>query len=216
VYCTNNPVNAIDPDGRIVYLRYRGENGKIVQFAFDPQNQQNIPNNSFVRDFVSAYNYNIENGGGENMFNAANDPNREYFVADANIYNPEKRGTAYDPQYGERIIKWESRKGLRFDGDKRQSPATRLEHEFDHAVDDARNGNAHRLRRREPAGPFVNKEEQRVIEGTESKTARANGEDIRRHHHGSVYDVKSSTSTEENWKFIRSLLNFVNGALQAQ
>ena len=173
----------------------RGNNGKTVQYTFNPQNQQNIPDNSFVRDFVAAYNYNINNGGGDNMFNAANDSKREYIVVDANICNV--RETAYAPQYGERRIKWESRKGLRFDGDKRQSPATRLEHEFDHAVDDATDGVAHKLRKKELSEPFKNKEEQRVIEGSESKTAQANGEDICKHHYGKTYDVNSSISTEE-------------------
>ena len=187
-----------------------------MQFTFNPQNQQHIPDNSFVRDFVAANNYNIDNGGGENMFVAANDPNREFIVADANIYNIENRETAYDPQYGERIIKWESRKGLRFVGNKRQSPATRLEHEFDHAVDDAINGTAHRNRKAEPAGIFRNKEEQRVIVGSESRTARANGEDVRMHHFGSTYDVKSSTSTAGNWEMFLSLLNYVNDILQNQ
>jgi RHS repeat-associated protein len=194
-YCAGDPVNKFDPDGRIVYLRYKGENGKTVQYTFNPQNQQNIPDNSFVRDFVSAYNYNIENGGGDNMFNAAHDSKREYIVVDANICKVQE--TAYVPQYGERKIKWESRKGMRFDDDKRQSPATRLEHEFDHAVDDANNGSAHRYRRGEPAGRYGNEEEQRVIEGSESKTALANGEDIRKHHYGSIYDVENSTSTDE-------------------
>lgn len=196
-YCLGNPVNAIDPDGRIVYLKYRGNNGKTVQYTFNPQNQQNIPDNSFVRDFVAAYNYNINNGGGDNMFNAANDSKREYVVVGANLFSKEHQKTEYVPQDGERKIKWESRKGLRFDGDKRQSPATRLEHEFDHAVDDANNGTNHRTRGSLPAGRFGNKEEQRVIEGSESKTAQANGEDIRKHHYGSTYDVENSTSTEE-------------------
>jgi len=194
-YCMGDPVNKFDPDGRIVYLKCREKNGKTVRYTFNPKNQQNIPDNSFVRDFVAAYNYNIENGGGDNMFNAVNDPKREYIVVDANICNV--RETAYDPQYGERRIKWESRKGLRFDGDKRQSPATRLEHEFDHAVDDATDGVAHKLRKKELSEPFKNKEEQRVIEGSESKTAQANGEDIRKHHYGKTYDVNSSISTEE-------------------
>ena len=200
VYCANNPVNAFDPDGRIIILRFRYKDGKLRDYPFNPQKQQTIPDHYFVHDFVSAYSYNIENGGGDNMFKAANDPNREYIVIDANVYwEGQKRRTEYLPEYGERRIKWESRRGLRFDGDKRQSPATRLEHEFDHAVDDSANGTEHRLRRKEPDGQYGNKEERRVIEGSEKKTSLANGEDVRSHHLGKTFKTKNSISTEEEF-----------------
>ena len=72
--------------------------------------------------------------------------------------------------------------------------ATRLEHEIDHAVDEADNPSEHRGRRTTPNGQFDNEEEKRVILGSELKTATANGEATRNNHNGSPYKVSSPIS----------------------
>ena len=45
------------------------------------------------------------------------------------------------------IVLWESRKGIILSNGKRQSPAVRLEHEFDHAIDDWKSAKNHREKR---------------------------------------------------------------------
>ena len=55
VYCMNNPVNAIDPDGRYVWLLYNvTENGKTTQkeFYFDGT-QSKCPNDPFIKAFIN-------------------------------------------------------------------------------------------------------------------------------------------------------------------
>ena len=90
-------------------------------------------------------------------------------------------------------ISWESRKGLKNSYGGKQSPATRMEHEFDHAIDNINNSHNHRIRREEADAQYDNKEEKRVITGSERKTARANKEDIRYNHKGKTFDVSGST-----------------------
>ena len=131
-YCANNPVNAVDPDGKTIYVVYY-QGGKTHYYIFDGTIGK-IPNNPFVLDFIEAYNYNRKNGGGDNMYKAATDPKLKIFVKDATKYqNIKKRTTEYDWGGENLIIRWESRKGLLTTEGGHQSPATRLEHEFAHA-----------------------------------------------------------------------------------
>ena len=106
----------------------------------------------------------------------------------------ETLGTNYYAQDGQQIVTWESRIGLKTSTNGAQSPATRLEHEIDHAVDEADHPSEHRGRRDTPNGQFVNEEEKRVILGSEFKTATANGETTRNNHYGTPYKVSSPIS----------------------
>ena len=199
-YCANNPVNAVDPDGKTIYVVYY-QGGKTHYYIFDGTIGK-IPNNPFVLDFIEAYNYNRKNGGGDNMYKAATDPKLKIFVKDATKYqNIKKRTTEYDWGGENLIIRWESRKGLLTTEGGHQSPATRLEHEFAHAENHYNNSQAYRKRRdNKKVGSYGNEEEKYVIKGAEAKTAKANGEDIRRNHFGTTYDVISSFSTTPLYK----------------
>ena len=84
-------------------------------------------------------------------------------------------------------------KGLKQGG--KQSAATALEHEMDHAVDDANNHKQHVERRQMGDSNYDNKEERRVITGSEAQTAKGNKEAIRRNHRGTSYRTASPTST---------------------
>ena len=101
---------------------------------------------------------------------------------------------------GKQIITWESRKGLKTTEGGRQSAATILEHEFDHAVDNLKNGSAHRLRSNTYNEQYDNEEEKRVIEGSEAKTALSHGEAVRKNHQGETYETINPRSTIENKK----------------
>ena len=75
---------------------------------------------------------------------------------------------------GIKIIKWW------------RSPAVRLEHEFDYAVDDIKN---HTDRRNVNSKDYDNAEEKRVIIGSEAETARKLGQGIRYAHKGTTFAV---------------------------
>lgn len=85
-------------------------------------------------------------------------------------------------------IAWDPYSALRTTRGGRQSPALGLGHEVDHAVENAA------LQARLQATPdarYDNKEERRVITGSERHAARVLGESIRFDHSGSTYRVNS-------------------------
>ena len=136
VYCLNNPIRYVDLDGKDIYIYFTGKDGKTYTYRFNGNKDENIPNNSYVRDFISAYNFNIKNGGGDNLKEAACNPNIKIYVSgnsEENHFVSGRKPTVY----------WKSRQGLKTTDGKYQSPATVLEHEFDHAVDNYRNHRNH-------------------------------------------------------------------------
>ncbi|OQP55780.1 DUF6443 domain-containing protein [Niastella populi] len=109
----------------------------------------------------------------------------------------------YDPET--KTIHWDPTGGVSVDN-AILSPATVLNHELDHAVDHNKNPKAHEERadRNSPNGKdaqYGTKEEKRVIEGTEQKTARALGEIpkgfvTRKNHGGYNYPTTGPTTTK--------------------
>ena len=190
-YCKNNFVNAIDLDGNRIVVWYKDDKGKDKSFVFTGKKIK-IPDNQFVRDFVQAYNYNVGNGGEKAMQFAAK-ADYDYHIEDAT--NQEEVVTIYhNGGRNDKVIFWESRKGLLLSNGGRQSAATRLEHEFDHYVDDVKNHKAHSDRQNVYKTSYKNMEEYRVISGNEAFTAKRNGEGVRHNHYGKTYKTKSSTS----------------------
>ncbi|GHT25198.1 cell well associated RhsD protein [Bacteroidia bacterium] len=162
----NNPVNYVDPDGRDVIVWYQDDKEKWRSWTFNGTNQSEAPQNQYVQDFITAYNYNIKNGGGENMSTLAN--SREMSVQlkyGDNYFDKKQNAIFWDPKYAS-----ETKEGHVY------SPATILEHEGDHTLDYKKNPEAHNKRVGTLDKQYENKEERRVITGSEAKTARANGE----------------------------------------
>jgi RHS repeat-associated protein len=176
VYCANNPVNAIDPDGRTINILYYRD-GKIYKYKFDGEIRGNEPNNAFLKDFLVAYKYNTDNGGGESMKAVATN-----LKIEVNLMQSKSGKSFYYYEYGEQKISWGSRKGLITSEGGFQSPATILEHEFTHALHHAMDGPSYRRRKETGLSKYKNAEEKKVITGAESKTAKANGESIRKDH----------------------------------
>ena len=98
--------------------------------------------------------------------------------------------TLYQNSNRRYTIFWEARKGIILSNRKRQSPAVRLEHEFDHAMDDIDNHKNHESRNVWLDNQYDNGEERRVITGSEAETARKLGQGIRYDHYGTAYLVK--------------------------
>lgn len=187
-YCLDNPVNVVDPDGKEVFILYQDKKGKYKAFFYNGR-QRYVPNNQFVLDFVHTYNYLKANNIGTNVRNAVENADILIGVHEMNI-------TQYINESQMPIVLWESRKGIILSNGKRQSPAVRLEHEFDHAIDDWKSAKNHREKRMTYDKQYGNKEERRVIEGSETRTARKLHQGIRKDHIGSTYPVKDPRFTK--------------------
>ncbi|NQD71421.1 RHS repeat-associated core domain-containing protein [Sphingobacterium shayense] len=170
-YAINNPIMFVDPDGEDIKIWYKVEqNGveKSMSFVFNGDNSNDAPNNYFVKSFIQAYNYNIENGGGDNLLVAATS-------TDYTIELVEGEGSSTN-----RSVFWNPFEAAEYLSNANEkivlSPATILEHEFDHSVSKKTDPDRHRDRVKTKDENFTNKEEERVIKGSESKTGQKNGE----------------------------------------
>ncbi len=160
-YALNNPIVFVDPDGNDIRIFYDGGH-----FDFNGSNYNSVPKNSFVTNVLTAYAYNVSNGGGQNMMDAALS---DKIVSVRNGSEDLLHGNSTLP--GTNAIKWNAEQGMLQiaedgDGNKRwvvTSPASSLEHEFAHKSEDRIDGDR-------------NKEEERVITGPQTDTAKANGE----------------------------------------
>ena len=198
-YCANNPVMYIDPDGKDIYIQYKDNNGKFQTFHFNGFGGKSIkiPRNQFVKDVISAYLYNASDGKMNSMIKAATNSKYKVFVRDAtdpDVINEPKN--LYVKDSGKHIVTWLSRKGLETTEGGRQSAATGLEHEFDHAVSSIDDPDF-KKRANTYNEQYDTEEEKRVIEGSETKTALSHGESVRSNHKGKYYDTTSPISTSK-------------------
>ena len=141
---------------------YGDENGKQRYFMFNGINAAQAPQNSFVKDVITAYNYNVANGGGENMQAIATDKKMRIGAVETgydNVYLPNANAIRFNPTAG-----------LKLDDGNILSPATGLEHEAAHAVNNKKGVDS------KINNKYGTTEERSVIKGAELKTAKANGE----------------------------------------
>ena len=177
-YCLNNPVKNIDPDGRYVWLLYNvTKNGKTTQkeFYFDGT-QSKCPNDPFIKAFIKVYNTMKAMGTGEPLIEGVTSKKIGLYVGEGsrNHYDPEQNTVWWDYKYAT----------LTTDGGKR-SAAISLVHEFDHGVDYNKHPTEHLFNTDPKTGydpQYDNKEERRVITGSEKKTAEALGQATRTNH----------------------------------
>ena len=102
--------------------------------------------------------------------------NHKYSVS---VYmNSDNLSKYYQNNGGFPVIIWNPDEGFKTDTGVILSPATIFTHEADHAIDDLNNSKAHSERRSLKSNDIkdANKEEARVIQGSERLAAIANGE----------------------------------------
>ena len=193
-YCANNPMRYIDADGNAIKIWYKDKNGNNTYYRFSGfhgQKSIKIPNNQFVKDVISAYVYDTKNGGGKAFLKAVHGKHYIY-IDDARL---ETGGTNMFSVNGHQpTVYWNPEFGIITSTGGRQSPATILDHELDHAVDDVMNPNLHNQRENRIDSKFENLEERRVILGSETITAIRNGEAPRNDHKGIPFRVSNPTS----------------------
>ena len=176
-FCANNPIKFIDPTGEDILIWYKDDNNNWQTWSFTGSNQDQAPRNQFVSDFMTAYNYNVENGGGDNLKNAAISTDFTVNVVGTTEHSERKDMDTGKPQL-ESFVRWNPTEGLETSKGT-LSPATILEHEMDHGVQYQTKTEQYLKDKdvNKSSDPhFSNKEEKRVITGSEYKTGVANGE----------------------------------------
>jgi hypothetical protein len=108
-------------------------------------------------------------------------------------------GSTYSPKT--KTINWNSRQGMITTEGQELSPATILNHEMDHANQHDKNPSQLKKDLNMPDKQYENKEEKRVIEGSERETATKlgeirDGEVTRKDHKGTLYTTKTSTTND--------------------
>lgn len=199
-YVANNPLKFIDPTGEDIWIYYNDAKGNQQRFSFNGSNHNMAPKNEFVSQFLEAYDYNIKNGGGDNLKEAAT--NKDLTVRVIKSSNGKSRRQHLEE--GKRMpsfVIWAPTTGVETTDGKTLSPATMLEHETAHEVSLRKDSQTHNKRRREDSKKYETKEEERVITGPEARTAQANGEVpagyVRPNHKGERIVTSSPTSNKK-------------------
>jgi hypothetical protein len=192
-YALNNPIKYLDPDGNDILIFYV-DNGQNKSFRFNGSSN-GLPNNTFVKSVVEAWNYNVGNGGGDPSFEAATNSDLEIKLNLSDQGSGTYKGEVY----------WNPERGIKTENGTVLSPATILDHELDHAVQNAKIGKKQMNNdlTYDNKNPYNNKEEERVITGSEQKTALKNneikdGEVTRTNHSGKAVITYGVTSTKIN------------------
>ena len=174
IYAGNNPVMFRDPDGRIIMFA----SGTSVIFMLKYY---------ITRSFMKSK-------GTDNIFKQLDANPSIIFLKES------KNESSFVPS--ENTINWDPAMGALFpETGVIISPATVLNHEADHALQELTNPQQKAIDKNNTNTPYGNKEEERVITGSEQETARKHGEITdsevtRTNHKGVPYETTSPTSTE--------------------
>ena len=175
----NNPIKYIDPNGDTIRIYYKDADGNRQSWNFTGNNHETAPKDiQFAADFLTAYDYDTSNGGGENLKEAANSSNMIINIqfGDESMFIKNSNG--------DMNINWNPRIGIQTDEGYTLSAATILEHEAAHNVSYLKNPKAYGIRNGKHSNgyryynddQYGYKEERRVITGAEFRTAYLNGE----------------------------------------
>jgi hypothetical protein len=178
----NNPIRYADPLGDTVVLPNATE--------------------KFQKQFTEATSLLIAKGAGD-LYIQAVESNDKITVLETTDEN-----SSYDPKT--KTISWNPTVGVAAENGDMSATAV-LNHEIDHAVQHDKNPKQFKKDSDTPDKQYSDKEEKRVIKGSEQKTAQALGEmpkgiPTRTNHKGQAYPTIGPTSTK----------SFIQGKLEEQ
>jgi RHS repeat-associated protein len=178
-WCGNNPVKFVDPDGRKIKF------ANNISAEFKSQFSTTV---KFMRD-----------KGTDGLISSIHKDKGTIYIAEGNgkSYFDRKTNTIY----------WDPGLGVLTTNGTIISPATVLNHEADHANQKLKNPEQLAKDVNTKDSQYKNAEEKRVITGSEQETAKKHGEikeneETRTDHKGTMYETKTSTSTEGKYEVI--------------
>ena len=174
-YCAWNPVKIVDPSGDTIKL---AANSSEV----------------FKEQFLDAIQYLLDNGASD-IFESLN--NREETIIIEELSYEEAYNTQFVPS--ENKIMWCPTAAMLTTEDVMLSPTISLNHEMDHCLEHLEHPNTQSQNYNKTIPGYRNAEEQRVITGSEQRTALQLGEIkvgqiTRQDHSGTLYETECSTS----------------------
>ena len=178
-YVANNPIKFIDPDG------------KRIRFAEGASKE-------FKQAFKQAVQY-LKAHGASGMLRSLESSKETYYIKEGESVGQFSQKT--------KTITWDTNMGAITNKGEILSPAAVLNHEADHANQYDKNSDQYSKDRKTKDAQYDNKEEKRVIEGSEQDTAHKTGEtkegDVTRtDHKGTPYETKGPTTTEGKYEVI--------------
>jgi RHS repeat-associated protein len=173
-YCLDNPMRFIDPDGRLVVFA----SGVSEQFKQDYKT---------ATEALKSH----DSGG---FINTLEDSKNTYTIKESSSLESSFSGK-------NNTVTWSSNAMLLTTNGTSLSATSILNHELDHAAQKDKNPDQQKQDGNTKSTNFGNKEEERVIKGSEQQTAKnlgeiKEGETTRTDHGGTLHKTNSPTSTE--------------------
>lgn len=162
--------------------------------------------NKYVQAFHKSANALIKSGAGS-ILKSLESKSEKVWVRGDNL----KPNESPDFDSDTMTIRWSPTTGVDTDGDADLTPTAVLDHEMDYALDYINNPDEHNKRANTPDKQYGNKEEKRVIQGSEQSTAKKLGltnkkETTRKNHDGSLIKTAGVNTTKPVAKEIEEVI----------
>jgi len=194
-YVANNPIIFVDPDGNDIIIYYMNSKGKMETYDYKYGTQYK-GTNKYVHAFHRSANALIKSGAG-NILKSLESKSEKVWVRGDNL----KKGESPDFNPATMTIRWSPTTGVDTDGNADLTPTEVLNHEMDHGLEFITNTDKFYKDLNTPDKKYGNKEEKRVITGSEQSTARKlkrikKNETTRTNHNGNLIPTAGITTTK--------------------